>query len=223
MKSLGLTEAEFEKLRAAKNKTRDQSVLLYTLSVIIATLALSYAAVPLYRVLCQRTGWGGTPITDSSRFTPDKLVPVKTDRRIRIKFSGDVSSTLPWTFTPQQREVYVVPGETALAFFKAKNYSDRDVIGVATYNVTPAQVAPYFSKIQCFCFEQQQLRAREEVDMPIFFFIDPDFDDDPLMRNVNEVVLNYTFFKARYNEHGILQPVQAKDEFVMADSSFPSK
>lgn len=88
----------------------------------------------------------------------------------------------------------VLPGETALAFYTATNKSDEDIIGVATYSVTPGQVAPYFSKIQCFCFEEQRLNAGETVDMPVFFFIDPDFVDDPAMTKIDTVTLSYTFF-----------------------------
>lgn len=101
---------------------------------------------------------------------------------------------MPWKFIPQQREVRVLPGETALAFFTATNMSAEDIIGVATYSVTPAQVAPYFSKIQCFCFEEQRLNAGETVDMPVFFFIDPDFVDDPTMTKIDTITLSYTFF-----------------------------
>ena len=127
-------------------------------------------------------------------------------KRIRITFNGSVSDVLPWKFTPQQREVRVLPGESALAFYTATNRSDEDIIGVATYSVSPAQVAPYFSKIQCFCFEEQRLNAGETVDMPVFFYIDPDFVDDPNMKGIETVTLSYTFFKARYDKHGNLKP-----------------
>ena len=114
--------------------------------------------------------------------------------RLRITFNGSVSDIMPWKFTPQQREVRVLPGETALAFYTATNKSQDDIIGVATYSVTPAQVAPYFSKIQCFCFEEQRLNAGETVDMPVFFFIDPEFVNDPTMTNIKDITLSYTFF-----------------------------
>lgn len=81
-----------------------------------------------------------------------------------------------------------------MAFYTATNKSDEDIIGVATYSVTPGQVAPYFSKIQCFCFEEQRLNAGETVDMPVFFYIDPDFVNDPNMRGIEQVTLSYTFF-----------------------------
>lgn len=93
-----------------------------------------------------------------------------------------------------------MPGETALAFYKAENRSSEDIIGVATYSVTPGQVAQYFSKIQCFCFEEQKLTAGEEVDMPVFFFIDPEFTNDPAMKGIEQVTLSYTFFKAKYED-----------------------
>lgn len=193
-----LQKVSNDRLERARFKNR--TAAYYTASVIVLFLAAGFAAVPLYRAICQRTGYGGTPITDSTRFTPDKLIPVDTNKRIRIQFTCQASGILPWKFTPQQREVYVVPGETALAFYKAKNMSKEDIIGMATYSVTPEVVAPYFNKIQCFCFEEQRLSAGEEVDMPVFFFIDPDFAKDPQMRNVEDVVLNYSFFRASYSD-----------------------
>jgi len=121
-------------------------------------------------------------------------VPVTTAKRIRVTFAASVSDVLPWKFTPQQREVRVLPGETALAFYTATNRSEHDIIGVATYSVTPAQCAPYFSKIQCFCFEEQRLNAGETVDMPVFFYLDPDLLNDLNMKGVETVTLSYTFF-----------------------------
>ncbi|KAL7623986.1 Cytochrome c oxidase assembly protein cox11, mitochondrial [Parahypoxylon ruwenzoriense] len=185
----------------------------YTLSVILGTVAFSYGSVPMYKMICQTTGWGGQPVrspshggsgsSDSADFDPaSRLTPVADARRIRVTFNASVSDVLPWKFVPQQREVRVLPGETALAFYKATNRSDSDIIGVATYSVTPAQVAPYFSKIQCFCFEEQRLNAGETVDMPVFFYLDPDMLNDLNMRGVNEVTLSYTFFKAKYDNNG---------------------
>ena len=123
-----------------------------------------------------------------------RLTPVTDARRLRITFNGCVSDVLPWKFVPQQREVRVLPGETALAFYTATNKSPDDIIGVATYSVTPGQVAPYFSKIQCFCFEEQRLNGGETVDMPVFFYIDPEFVNDINMKNIDTITLSYTFF-----------------------------
>ena len=171
--------------------------------MILGTVALSYGSVPMYKMICATTGWGGQPVRapghggaygDGDADPSTRMVPVTTAPRIRVTFNASVSDVLPWKFVPQQREVRVLPGETALAFYTATNRSDSDIIGVATYSVTPAQVAPYFSKIQCFCFEEQRLNAGETVDMPVFFYLDPDMLNDLNMRNINEVTLSYTFF-----------------------------
>ncbi|KAK4248674.1 cytochrome c oxidase assembly protein COX11 [Corynascus novoguineensis] len=194
-------------------RRRNRSTAYYTISIILGTVAFSYGSVPMYKMICQTTGWGGQPVRAHGTATSDgspedlaaRLEPVTDARRIRVTFSSSVSDVLPWKFTPQQREVRVLPGETALAFYTATNTSDRDIVGVATYSVTPAQTAPYFSKIQCFCFEEQRLAAGETVDMPVFFYLDPDLLKDLNMRNVHTVTLNYTFFKARYDENGRFQ------------------
>lgn len=148
--------------------------------------------------ICQTTGWGGQPVrAHGGSYDGDisnRLVPITSANRIKVTFNASVSDELPWKFVPQQREVRVLPGETALAFYKATNKGDKDIIGVATYSVTPAQCAPYFSKIQCFCFEEQRLNAGETVDMPVFFYLDPDLLNDLNMKGVETVTLNYTFF-----------------------------
>jgi len=197
----------------ARFKAKNTSTMYYTLSIILGTVALSYGSVPMYKMICQTTGWGGQPIKAPGHGGADggdpskRLQPVTDAKRIRITFNGSVSDVLPWKFVPQQREVRVLPGETALAFYTATNRSSEDIIGVATYSVTPGQVAPYFSKIQCFCFEEQRLNAGETVDMPVFFYIDPDFVNDPNMRGIEQVTLSYTFFKARYDKNGHLTPI----------------
>ncbi|CAK7237657.1 Cytochrome c oxidase assembly protein cox11, mitochondrial [Sporothrix bragantina] len=183
----------------------------YAVSVILGTVALSYGSVPMYKMICQTTGWGGQPVRapghggidgDGNVDLASRLQPVTDAKRMRVTFNASVSDVLPWKFVPQQREVRVLPGETALAFYTATNKSDKDIIGVATYSVTPAQVAPYFSKIQCFCFEEQRLSAGETVDMPVFFYLDPDMLNDLNMKGVETVTLSYTFFKAKYDDNG---------------------
>lgn len=106
---------------------------------------------------------------------------------------------MQWKFKPLQKGVTLVPGETALIFYQATNPTNHDIIGMSTYNVVPVKCGAYFNKIQCFCFEEQKLKAGETVDMPVFFFIDPAFADDPLMYDVTEITLSYTFFNAKSN------------------------
>jgi cytochrome c oxidase assembly protein subunit 11 len=149
-------------------------------------------------------------VTDSSKYTPDRLYPddddpsdpsgVRTgaggdERRITVHFEATSSDDLKWKFTPQQRFVRVRPGETALAFYQAHNWGTEDVVGIATYNITPSRVSPYFAKVECFCFEQQKIRAGEQVDLPVFFFVDKDIREDPSAGQVDDMVLSYTFFK----------------------------
>ncbi|KAI0401409.1 amine oxidase [Xylaria palmicola] len=195
---------------------KNRTTMYYTLSIILGTVAFSYGSVPMYKMICQTTGWGGQPVRapghggdSSDEAQAARLVPVRDARRIRVTFNASVSDVLPWKFVPQQREVRVLPGETALAFYTATNRGDSDIIGVATYSVTPAQVAPYFSKIQCFCFEEQRLAAGETVDMPVFFYLDPDLLHDLNMRGINEVTLSYTFFKAKYDNNGKFKNIPA--------------
>lgn len=218
-----LSQEEIRKLHefkmSEKRKVKNRSIALYFTSIAVVFLGLSYAAVPLYRAICARTGFGGIPITDRRKFTDDKLVPVNIDKRLRVAFTSEVSQILPWKFVPQQREVYVLPGETALAFYKAKNNSDKDIIGMATYSITPGDAAQYFNKIQCFCFEEQKLAAGEEIDMPVFFFIDPDFATDPAMRNIDDIVLHYTFFRAHYGDGSAVSEAASKGEPISPEEA----
>ncbi|EHA48224.1 hypothetical protein MCOR27_007905 [Pyricularia oryzae] len=205
----------FEQVRAAY-KYKNRTTMNYTFSIILGTVAFSYGSVPMYKMICATTGWGGQPVRapghgpsgDDEMELSERLKPVTSAKRIKVTFNACVSDVLPWKFVPQQREVRVLPGETALAFYKATNNSDQDIIGVATYSVTPAQVAPYFSKIQCFCFEEQRLNAGETVDMPVFFYLDPDLLQDLNMRGIETVTLNYTFFKARYDNNGEIKDLR---------------
>lgn len=182
------------KQAAGSGENRNITVAVYIASAAIGFVGLSYAAVPLYQAFCQATGYGGTiQRAKVERFKAMK--PVEGARPITVHFNADTADTMPWDFVPAQRTVKVVPGETALAFYQAHNPAPEAITGVSTYNVTPMKAGVYFNKIQCFCFEEQRLRPREEIDMPIFFYIDPEFVDDPSMSDVREVTLSYTFFR----------------------------
>ncbi|WFD02145.1 Cytochrome c oxidase assembly protein cox11, mitochondrial [Malassezia obtusa] len=207
------------KFRAEAVRKRNQSVAMYAASALVLTLGLTYSAVPLYRAFCAATGYSGTPMTDRSRYSDEsRLRPSYTDpfnderqtQRIRVAFNANHSDQIPWSFIPEQREIYVLPGETALTFFKAHNPTEHDIIGIATYNVVPDRIAPYFAKIECFCFEEQKLLAGEEVDLPVFFFLDKEMLEDSDTRDVKDVMLSYTFFSARRN------PVTGQLEYVLS-------
>jgi len=178
---------------------RNRNLGIYMASIAIATLGVSYASVPLYKMFCQATGFGGTTV-ETTMEKANSMKPIVGARKLTISFSGQTSSSLAWKFRPQQKEIKVVPGETTLAFFTASNPTDKAITGVATYNVTPMKAGNYFHKIQCFCFDEQRLRPHEQVDMPVFFFIDPAFLEDPSMTDVTNICLSYTFFLAKNQE-----------------------
>lgn len=184
-------------------KKNIRSTLNYVVAVGVLTVGLSYAAVPLYRIFCQAYSYGGTTgLAEPS----DKVssMPTIKSRPLKIRFNADIASSMRWNFKPQQIDITVVPGETALAFYTAKNPTNKPVTGISTYNVIPFEAGQYFNKIQCFCFEEQLLNPHEQVDMPVFFYIDPEFVDDPKMEFVDEIVLSYTFFEAK---EGLKLPV----------------
>ena len=176
---------------------------LYLAALAVGMVGVTYASVPLYRMFCQATGFGGTTrrrtLEDKlaeQRNLPESVKAAAANREVVISFNADVAEGMPWRFVPTQRSVRVRPGETTLAFFTAKNRSNRDITGVATYNVQPNKAGSHFNKVQCFCFEEQRLRAGEEVDMPVFFYLDPEFAADPAMVDVRDVTLSYTFFRS---------------------------
>jgi len=141
-------------------------------------------------------GMGGDPTLSRKIGLVQTMEPIR-ERKINVSFNADHHSSMQWNFKPSQNMLTVVPGETALAFYTAKNPTNEPIVGIATYNVVPFQAGLYFNKIQCFCFEEQWLNPNEEVDMPVFFYIDPDYDDDPQLAHVDDIILSYTFFKAQ--------------------------
>lgn len=193
----------FHQYYNAAHKKRLRSSRLYWSGGGILLLGLTYAAVPLYRIFCQSYSYGGTVSVNHDNAKVSTMKPIK-DRILTIKFNADTAASMQWNFKPQQNAIKVLPGETALAFYTATNPLDTPVTGVSTYNVVPYEAGQYFNKIQCFCFEEQQLNPHEEVDMPVFFYIDPEFVEDPKMENVDEIILSYTFFEAK---EGIKLPI----------------
>ncbi|KAG5192270.1 cytochrome c oxidase assembly protein CtaG/Cox11-domain-containing protein [Tribonema minus] len=195
-------------------RERNRKIAMYMLSVVVGVGGVSYAAVPLYKAFCQATGFGGTTQV-ATREKTDRMVPLADSRLITVTFDGMVADTMPWRFRQSQSAVRVVPGETALAFYTASNPTKKHITGVATYNVFPLKAGIYFNKIQCFCFEEQRLKAGEEIDMPVLFFIDPEMLDDPAMDNVSDITLSYTFFKT--GEEDAVEEPQVVDEVEEED------
>ena len=177
-------------------KGRNVLVAAMVLAVVAGMVGMSYAAVPLYRLFCQVTGFGGT----TQVATVAASVVVTPGRAIRVTLDATVNSGLPWSFRPEKPYVDLKVGEQTLVSYVAQNLSDRSVTGVATFNVTPFKVGAYFDKIQCFCFNEQTLKPGERVLMPVVFFVDPAIIKDRNADDVTDIVLSYTFFRAEAPE-----------------------
>jgi cytochrome c oxidase assembly protein subunit 11 len=172
-------------------KQSRHGVVALALAGLVATmLGLAFASVPLYRLFCQATGYGGVP--QRADRAPNEIL----DRTIRIRFDANVDRSLPWTFVPDQRVMDVKIGDTALAFFKATNNTDAAVTGRAVFNVAPELAGRYFTKIECFCFKQQTLAAHASAEMPVTFFVDPKIVDDEDTKSISEITLSYTFYRS---------------------------
>lgn len=161
--------------------------------VILATasmLGLSFAAVPLYRIFCSRTGFAGT--TQVAKVAPT----VKGKRTLIVRFDTNVGSGLALRFAPETPQVKLRTGQTATVFFKVTNLSDQETAARAVYNVSPPQTGAYFDKIACFCFSEQHFGAHQTVEMPVVFFLDPALEHDETMDGIEEITLSYTFYAA---------------------------
>ncbi len=171
---------------------RDRNLRVGMLAVLVALsmLALGFAAVPLYRLFCQVTGFGGTTMRSASGVAPGEVV----GKIVNVRFDSNVSPNLPWRFEPEQHVARVAIGARQMAFYTATNLSSEPISGTATFNVTPDQAGQYFTKIQCFCFTKQTLKPGETVRMPVIYYVDPAILKDKDARGLNEITLSYTFF-----------------------------
>ena len=174
---------------AAPLAARNRRIAVTAFCFAALMVGAAFAAVPLYRVFCQVTGFGGTPQVAES--APATVL----QRRMTVRFNADMGPALPWEFAPVRRKISIRVGEQALAFYRARNLSDRAVTGTATFNVTPLKAGQYFNKIDCFCFTEQTLAPGASADMPVTFFVDPAIADDPNLDDVTTITLSYTFFE----------------------------
>ena len=150
-------------------------------------VGMAYAAVPLYAMFCQMTGYGGT--TQRVEQYSDRIL----DREITVRFDANTSG-LPWDFKPVARAMTIKIGETAQAHYTATNLFDTPRAGRATFNVTPELAGSYFNKVECFCFTDTTLKPGETLDMPVVFYVDPDIADVPELKDITTITLSYTFF-----------------------------
>jgi cytochrome c oxidase assembly protein subunit 11 len=168
---------------------RNGKVALICAAAFFGMIGAAYAAVPLYKLFCQATGFDGT--VRKAQAAPTKIL----DRKVTIRFDANIRD-LPWRFQTLQASQDIRIGDTGLAFFKVTNPTDKPQTGRALYNVVPESAGPYFQKLECFCFSSQTIQPHQTVEFPVVYFVDPQFADDPETKGKNEITLSYTFFPA---------------------------
>ena len=167
-----------------------RNTVLGVLAILSGMTLLVVYAVPLYDLFCRATGFGGT--TQRAAAAPDSA----TGRTMTVRFLANTNPNLPWRFQPEIDSVRVAVGKRRLVAYTARNLDDSETTGIATFNVTPAKAGVYFTKIACFCFDEQTLKPGQTVNMPVSFFIDPAIAKDRNLRDVDTITLSYTFFRA---------------------------
>ncbi len=157
----------------------------------VSMVGVGFAAVPLYRIFCEVTGFGGTTMrVDAAQ----AATVVATNKSIVIRFDANQRNGLPWEFKPERPTDTISIGAKDMSIFIAKNLSDAPVTGTATFNVTPELAGKYFNKIQCFCFTEQTLQPGQQVRMPVLYYVDPKIMTDPETKDIEEITLSYTFY-----------------------------
>ena len=185
----------------AKKKTAAQMV-----GVVVFMGAMAWAAVPFYDWFCRVTGFGGiTQVADSGS-------EIILDETVKIRFDASLERSMPWEFKPVQREIEIQIGATGLAFYEAYNPTKKPVAGTASYNVTPYEAGGFFSKIDCFCFEEQILMPGERVQMPVTFFVDPEIVKDRDAKYTKVITLSYTFYEKDITQESAKVSVNTKIE-----------
>jgi cytochrome c oxidase assembly protein subunit 11 len=175
---------------SGRRLSRNHLVVGLCAALVAAMTALSFAAVPLYRLFCQVTGYDGT--TRRASVAPETVLA----RSLTIDFDANVGPGISWRFEPAQRAQQLKIGEQGLAFYRATNLSDKPQVGMAVFNVTPHKAGSYFNKIECFCFTAQRLEPGQNVEMPVAYFIDPAINDDIDLKKLTTITLSYTFYQA---------------------------
>ncbi|PZV36692.1 cytochrome c oxidase assembly protein [Mesorhizobium kowhaii] len=172
----------------ASRKNTNRVVAFVCLAFFGGMIGMAYAAVPLYKMFCQATGYGGTTRRATQQYANRVL-----DRDIVVRFDANIAG-VPWDFQPVDRSMTMKIGETVQAHYQATNKFDRPVTGRATFNVQPELAGPYFNKVECFCFTDTTLKPGETLDMPVVFYVDPDIVNVPELKDVKTITLSYTMF-----------------------------
>ena len=194
-----MSAAVFSARLPADVSRRNRRSAVLALCFALGMLGMGFAAVPLYRIFCEATGFGGTTMKVSEA---DASAISATDKTIVVRFDSNVSSALPWRFKPEHPTEKITIGARDMAAFVAENLSSKPVTGTATFNVTPVQAGRYFAKIQCFCFTEQTLQPGQKVRMPVIYYVDPAILTDPDTKDIEEITLSYTFYPLDQSKKG---------------------
>jgi cytochrome c oxidase assembly protein subunit 11 len=178
---------------------RDVLVAACCGAVVAGMVGAAYAAVPFYNWFCRTTGYGGT--TQVAEKAPDHIL----GRTLTIRFDSNVTPGLPWKFEPEQNEVQVRIGEVTTVHYKVVNEAAREIVGQASYNVSPPTVGAYFDKINCFCFTEQRMKPGETRDMTVVFYVDPSIVKDHDQDDLNTITLSYTFYRVRQPDQPVAE------------------
>ena len=169
------------------NMSGPQKTVVQLCAVVLTMGSLAWASVPFYDWFCRVTGFGGeTNVADQGS-------DVILDETIKVRFSASKEAGMPWEFKPVENVMELRIGETGLAFYEAYNPTDYPIAGSASYNVAPYEAGYFFTKIDCFCFQEQVLQPGERVLMPVTFYVDPEIRTDRDAKHVQRITLGYTF------------------------------
>ncbi|MDQ0316711.1 cytochrome c oxidase assembly protein [Amorphus orientalis] len=197
--------------RTRKSMNGNVRVAVVCLAFVCAMVGAAYAAVPLYQIFCQVTGYGGT----TSLASAQPVEPI--DREVTVRFDANVRKGLPWTFKPVERSITARMGEVVEAEYIIENTSERETNATAVFNVTPFAAGPYFSKLDCFCFTQQPLGPSEKRRITVTYYVDPDMVTDDEAGDVGTITLSYTFYPADPPD----QSADAGDQDATDDATRP--
>jgi len=185
--------------RQKKNAPRNRSIAIACVCFVAGMVGMAYAAVPLYEIFCQVTGYGGT--TQRADVGASRVL----DREITVRFDANIGPGLAWQFNPEVTKMKVRIGATEQANYVIKNIGHLPSGASASFNVSPPSAGAYFNKLECFCFTDQALSAGETKSMPVIFFIDPEYVNDPDVKDVGTITLSYTFFRSELDEETLAQ------------------
>jgi cytochrome c oxidase assembly protein subunit 11 len=172
----------------ARRRRRDKAIAFACGVFVAAMVGAAYAAVPFYNWFCRTTGYGGIPLV--SKVAPAGML----ERKITVRFDANVGPGLPWQFAPEVNSIDLHIGEVVTVYFNVTNEAARVTEAQAAYNVSPPQAGAYFTKINCFCFTQQQLKPGEKRQMAVVFYVDPSIVKDSDQDDLNTITLSYTFY-----------------------------